>query len=120
MECIPCSLLAFYGVRLGGNTALELLYGYTYIGDVLTRIGRRAGGETLPTYDLHNLSAEVSKGGWTVTFYVDNLRDAYAVTGVRQTPGLIGVTEDSFRSRRYFANVLAPRRAGVRLRYTVP
>jgi hypothetical protein len=39
------------------------------------------------------------------------------VTGVRQTPDLIGLTEDGFRSRRYFANVLAPRRAGVRIRY---
>ena len=66
--------------------------------------------ETLPAYDLHNLSAAVSKGDWTVTFYVDNLLDEYAVTGVRQTPGLIGVTDDGFRSRRYFANVLAPRR----------
>ena len=106
------------GVLLGGGTALELLYGYTYIGNVLTRIGLRAGGETLPAYDLHNLSAAVSKGDWTVTFYVDNLLDEYAVTSVRQTPGLIGVTDDGFRSRRYFANVLAPRRAGVRLRYT--
>ena len=55
------SLLASYGVLLGGGAALELLYGYTYVGDVLTRIGLRAGGETLPTYDLHNLSASVSK-----------------------------------------------------------
>ena len=45
--------------------------------------------------------------------------DEYAVTGVRQTPGFIGTTEDGFRSRRYFANVLAPRRAGVRVRYAL-
>ena len=53
---------------LGGGAALELLYGYTYVGDVLTRIGLRAGGETLPTYDLHNLSASVSKDDWRLTF----------------------------------------------------
>ena len=41
------------------------------------------------------------------------------MTGVRQPPGLIGRTEDGFRSRRYFANVLAPRRAGVRVRYAL-
>ena len=103
---------------LGGGATLELLYGYTYVGDVLTRIGRRAGGETLPTYDLHNLSASVSKDDWRLTFYADNLLDEYAVTGVRQTPGQIGVTEDGFRARRYFANVLAPRRVGARIRYT--
>ena len=112
------SLLASYGVLLGGGAALELLYGYTYVGDVLTRIGPRAGGETLPTYDLHNLSASVSKDDWRLTFYADNLLDEYAVTGVRQTPGQIGVTEDGFRARRYFANVLAPRRVGARIRYT--
>ena len=31
------------------------------------------------------MTAAVSKGAWTVTFYVDNLRDEYAVTGVRPT-----------------------------------
>ncbi len=77
----------------------------------------RAGGEVLPAYDLHNLSASMSRGDWTLTFYAENLLDEYAVTGVLQTPGLIGRTEDGFRSRRYFANVLAPRRAGVRIRY---
>ena len=39
------------------------------------------------------------------------------MTGARQTPGQIGLTEDGFRSRRYFANVLTPRRAGVRVGY---
>ena len=112
------SLLASYAVLLGGDTALELLYGYTYVGDVLTRIGLRAGGETLPHYDLHNVSLALLKDDWTLTFYADNLLDEYAVTGVRQTPNLIGGTQDGFRSRRYFANVLAPRQAGVRVRYT--
>ena len=111
------SLLASYGMLLGGETGLELLYGYTYVGDVLTRIGLRAGGEVLPAYDLHNVSVALSRDDWTLAFYADNLFDEYAVTGVRQTPGLIGRTEDGFRSRRYFANVLGPRRAGVRIRY---
>ena len=111
------SLLASYGVLLGGGTALELLYGYAYVGDVLTRIGLRAGGEALPAYDLHNVSASLARNDWTLTFYADNLLDEYAVTGVRQTPGQIGLTPDGFRARRYFANVLAPRRVGVRIRY---
>ena len=111
------SLLASYATLLGDDVAFDVQYGYSYVGDVLTRIGMRAGGEALPAYDLHNLSASVSKDLWTLTFYAENLLDEYAVTGVRQTPDLIGLTEDGFRSRRYFANVLAPRRAGVRLRY---
>ena len=111
------SLLASYGTLLGDAVAFDVQYGYSFVGDVLTRIGMRAGGEALPAYDLHNLSASVSKDAWTLTFYAENLLDEYAVTGVRQTPDLIGLTEDGFRSRRYFANVLAPRRAGVRLRF---
>ena len=113
------SLLASYDWLVGGSV-VELLYGYTYTGDVLTRIGLRAGGEMLPAYDLHNLSASISKNDWTLEFYANNLLDEYAVTGVRQTPAFIGPGEggEGFRSRRYFANVLSPRRIGVRIRYT--
>ncbi len=113
------SLLASYATLLGGGAAFELLYGYTYVGDIYTRIGLRAGGETLPAYELHNLSASISRGDWALTLYAENLLDEYAVTGVRQTPGKIGLTGDGFHSRRYFANVLTPRRAGVRFRYAV-
>ena len=112
------SLFASYGTLLGDDVALELLYGYSYIGDVLTRIGGRAGGERLPAYDLHTMTASVSKNAWTLTVYADNLLDEYAVTSVRQTPARIGRTADGFTSRRYFANVLTLRRAGIRLRYT--
>ena len=113
------SLLASHTRLLRDKTVLQLLYGYTYVGDVLTRIGLRAGGERLPAYDLHNLSASLSRNDWTLTLYADNLLDEYAVTGVRQTPGLIGRTKEGFRSRRYFSNVLTPRRVGVRIRYTL-
>ena len=113
------SLLASYAALLGGDLAFDVQYGYSYVGDVLTRIGMRAGGERLPAYDLHNVSASVSKDAWRLTFYVENLLDEYAVTGVRQTPDLIGFTDDGFRSRRYFASVLAPRRIGVRMRYAL-
>ena len=113
------SLLASYAALLGGDLAFDVQYGYSHVGDVLTRIGMRAGGERLPAYDLHNVSASVSKDAWSLTLYVENLLDEYAVTGVRQTPDLIGFTDDGFRSRRYFASVLAPRRIGVRMRYAL-
>ena len=113
------SLLASWAALLGDDAAFDVQYGYSYVGDVLTRIGMRDGGERLPAYDLHNVSASLSKDAWTLTVYADNLFGEYAVTGVRQTPDLIGVTEDGFRSRRYFVNVLAPRRIGVRMRYAL-
>ncbi len=34
----------------------------------------RSGGETLPSYDLHNLSAAISRNAWTLTLYVDRPR----------------------------------------------
>ena len=49
------SLLASYAALLGDDVAFDLQYGYSYVGDVLTRIGMRAGGELLPAYDLHNV-----------------------------------------------------------------
>ena len=54
-----------------------------------------------------------------LTFYADNLFDEYAVTVGRQTPGVIGRTEEGFMSRRYFAKVLTPRWAGVRVWYAL-
>ena len=39
------SLLASYATLPGGDVAFNLQYGYSYVGDVLTRIGMRAGGE---------------------------------------------------------------------------
>ena len=113
------SVLASWGRPLGGHAALEVLWGYTYVGDVLTRVGLRAGGERLASYQLHNAQASLSRDRWTLALYAENLLDRYAVTGVRQTPGQIGLTEDGFRSRRYFANVLTPRRAGVRVGYAL-
>ncbi len=97
---------------------------------------RTAGLSTTLDYIIEDLEDETTKvpgglgrivgvddpsdsdvGGTTIGGRSENLLDEYAVTGVRQTPGQIGRTEDGFRSRRYFANVLAPRRAGVRIRY---
>ena len=63
------SLLASYGVRLGGGTALELLYGYTYIGDVLTRIGRRCCMNTLWGWGRASWAGcgpDVRRGGQTL------------------------------------------------------
>ena len=63
------SLLASYATLVGTDVALEVQYGYSYIGDVLTRIVIRAGGEALPAYDVHNVSASISRDNWTLTFY---------------------------------------------------
>ena len=103
---------------LDGGAALELLDGYAYIGDVLTRTGLRACGETLPAYDLHNLSAAVSKGDRTLSFYADNLIDEYAVTHVRQTPGQTGRTEEA-SARAATSTTCSPRAGWARASGTI-
>ena len=61
----------------------EPLYGYSYIGNMLTWVGLRAGGELLQAYNFHNLSASVSKDAWTLTFswvsLLSRLRDGAAL-----------------------------------------
>ena len=63
------SLVVSWAALVGSAVAFDLQYGYSCVGDVLTRIGMRAGGEVLPAYDSHNVSASLSKDAWTLTFY---------------------------------------------------
>lgn len=109
------------GLALGADYAL---YGQS---DVYTRVGLRAGGETLGGYVTHDAALSLSGDRWSVRFYVRNLFDKYAETGVRDTRNQIyridGVADDgpdpthSFALRRYHKAVLEPRRYGVTLRY---
>ena len=85
------SLLASWAALLGDDVAFDLQYGYSYVGDVLTRIGMWAGGEALPVYDLHNVSALLSKDAWSLTLYADNLFDEHAVTARESTNPTVGV-----------------------------
>ena len=68
-------------MRLSDNIHLELSHDYAWVGSVLTRIGGREGGERLPAYGVHGLSASLSSesSAWTATLYAENLLDEYAV-----------------------------------------
>lgn len=114
------SLSAEYNWPLSNGLDLDFAYGFTASGDVLTRTGGRAGGITLPAYQIHNASVRLSAPGadWAVTGYIDNLWDEYAETGARSTPLANQVLSDingaPVYSRNHFANVLPPRKFGVR------
>lgn len=105
-------------MRLSDNIHLELSHDYAWVGSVLTRIGGREGGERLPGYGVHGLSASLSSesSAWTATLYVENLLDEYAVVSRSGTPMDIR-TADGFTLRSYASHVLPPRRAGLRFRY---
>ena len=111
-------LIVSRGVRLSGDVHLDLSYDYAWVGSVLTRIGGREGGERLPSYGVHGLSASLSRdsSSWTATFYAENLFDKYAAVSTTGTPRDIR-SADGFALRSYASYVLPPRRAGLRFRY---
>lgn len=82
------------------------------------------GGEAIPEYDVHHLSATFSKDNWTLQAFVDNLWDEYYVNGTRLTRRFLqneatgpGIQKGSFTLRRYGAFVGTPRTAGIRATY---
>ena len=112
-------LIVSRGMRLSDGLQLDLSYDYAWVGTVLTRIGGRGGGETLPGYGVHGLSASLSSdsSSWTATLYAENLLDEYAVISTTGTPRDIRAAA-SFALRSYSSYVLPPRRVGLRFRYT--
>jgi hypothetical protein len=107
-----------YEQPLPNGWNLALSYGFTAAGDVLTRAGGKGGGYTLPAYILHNISAEIYGEKWTATFFVDNLADTFVATGARDTldwnQNVSDINGDPVYMRRFYVNVLAPRKVGLR------
>lgn len=120
--------------------AMELAvnYGFVYSGDIynvtggdedplVTEDGAPAdfGGEAIPSYDVHHLSATLSKDSWTAQAFVDNLFDEYYITGTRATRRFLqnertgpGNDINGFTLRSYGQFVGAPRTMGVRVTYS--
>jgi outer membrane receptor protein involved in Fe transport len=115
------SIFASYRLPLSNAWELTLNYGITAIGDVLTRAGERGGGEALPGFALHSLSAALDAGAWTLTAYADNLLNKYAETGVRGTLLHVQSAPDEngepIRVRTYSKDVVRPRQVGLRFTY---
>ncbi len=82
------------------------------------------GGEEIPSYDVHHLSATFSRDAWLVQAYVDNLTDEYYVLGTRASRRFLrdeqagpGKSLNGFTLRSYGQYVGAPRNIGVRVSY---
>jgi outer membrane receptor protein involved in Fe transport len=110
-----------YSVPFDGGSNLDLAYRIASIGDVFTKIGNRAGGETLGSYTVHTASASLSRGAWTVGVYAQNLTDEEAVTGVRSIRDFAQTVADEngepVRVRSYANDVLRPREIGLKFTY---
>jgi outer membrane receptor protein involved in Fe transport len=82
------------------------------------------GGESIPGYDVHHLSATLRKDAWTLQAYVDNLWDEYYITGTRVTRRFLadersgpGRNIEGATLRRYGQFVGTPRTFGFRVNY---
>lgn len=117
---------------------LAVNYGFVYSGDIYNVTGGDEdplvdedgnpadfGGEAIPSYDVHHLSATLSKDMWTLQAFVDNLFDEFYITGTRSTRRLLadertgpGRDIQGFTLRSYGNFVGAPRTFGLRATYS--
>ena len=127
-----------YNRTIWNSVDLMINYGVVYTGGVYNipggdrdplvdpDTGERGdrGGEEIPSYAVHHLSATFSGDAWLVQAYVDNLTDEYYVLGTRASRRFLqdeqtgpGKSFNGFTLRSYGQYVGAPRNIGVRVSY---
>lgn len=110
------SLGLYYSTELSGGYTFDAQYGMTYTSAILTRVGERNFGESLPGYDIHQASLTLSRDNWEVSLFADNLFDQFAVTAVRG--GRDNIRNVSGIPLRFFAEFVGrPRVVGLDVRY---
>jgi outer membrane receptor protein involved in Fe transport len=112
-----------YDLPLSGGKAVDFNYGISAIGNIVTTIGERAGGQTIGGYAVHNASAVWHNNKWTAGLYAQNLLNKYAITGVRSRQVFVQTVSDEngdpVHVRSYAENVLRPREIGLRFTYSL-
>jgi outer membrane receptor protein involved in Fe transport len=113
-----------YSTEVMSEYMLDVNYGMTYQSDLYTTVGLKNDGEVIDGYSLSNMSASISSEDWSVTMYIDNLFDEYAVTSARSNKSSIGLSKyDEYNQNRpdlargygYFLST--PRTVGVKFSY---
>ena len=59
------------------DAELRYNFGYTWQGDVLSRVASRGDGFVLDSFGLANASVVYDKDNWQATLFVNNLFDSY-------------------------------------------
>ena len=107
---------ATYTKPLVNGANLIVNWTTSYTGEVVTRVGARGFGSTLPDYSTSRASISYGPDNWSVALYATNIFNKYAVTSVgRDTSRTI--ISNGVASRWYSQNVLSPRKLGVKLSY---
>lgn len=110
-----------YDTMLANGWEATFTYGIAATSNVITQTGGRGNNEVLPGYGINYASVNLDADAWSLTFYVDNLFDKYAYTGVRQSRAYLQSAADidgnAVPVRYFFKDVLRPREMGLRFRY---
>ena len=106
-----------YQTDVFNDKTLDINYGLTAQSDVLSRVGLRDNGETLPGYSLSNISAKLTADAWSTTLYVDNLFNKYAVTSVRRSDADITTANGADIQRNYGYFINRPLTVGIKFNY---
>lgn len=111
------SLGVTYSQEVLGDKMLDVSYGLTAQSDIITTVGKRRDGETLPGYAVSNLTAKLSDYDWSVTFYVNNLFDKYAFVSTRGFEGMVTEGNRGDLQRGYSHFLMKPRTVGLKFDY---
>lgn len=85
----------------------------TYRGSVVSRLGwERSYGDKIPGYVLHRASLTYDTPDYSLSLFVNNIFDKYAVTSVDNDRSRIGIN-DGVVVRYYRQSVLSPRTFGI-------
>lgn len=106
------SLGVTYDANVGTDAVVSTSFAATYQGEVLSRIGARAGGEVIPDYILARASIGYRRGNYEVRLYADNLFNKFAVSSVGEDLSR-RIINDGIVSRYYSNAVIAPRKVGI-------
>ena len=110
------SLFAKYDLPLANGNQLQFIGSYRWQDDVLSTAGGRGGSFTLDSFGVANGSIVYDTEKYSFTFYVNNLFDEFAETGV-QNSQLFNQTVAGASVRSFQTSVLTPRVIGARFNY---
>ena len=102
--------------HLTSDYSLDASYGVTAQSNIYSKIGLRGFGEKTAGYAVHDASIGLSKKSkWSASFFVENLTNKYAYTGVDRDSSF-QQTFSGFVTRQYLHSVMRPREIGVDFR----
>jgi iron complex outermembrane receptor protein len=112
------SLAADYVVPAGEDGEVRFNWTATYTGSILSRVGNRGFGETLPDYLTHRAAITYQLGDqYEVSLFANNITNEYAITGISNDRSRFRFVNGGIVSRYFAQSVLTPRVVGIEARY---